>query len=236
MIYGSVIYEEAYALSVGWYKHELGQIVAVTEARQRYLEGTYEHPNHYYIHNNIPPRRLHPIPAHENVSWDTDVNDLPPLSPVVHPWSEAIEIGEEGPTAERLDDDWAPVILEGLHSVEIEDTASSDHDAAPPLRKKQLDATMKHVLRTFYLFTEDDLRKVNNLLGMPKHHSKLVPALITGGVEEGRAASLASWMLGDSSEDIQNTGPSRLPNPSALTNPNQKTSLREMDGLPRGII
>lgn len=206
MIHGSVIYEEAYALSVGWYKHELGQIVAVTEARQRYIEGKYEHPTHYYVHADIPPRRLYPIPAHENVSWDADVSDLPPLSPEVHPWTDAVECGEEGPVAVRLDEDWAPIVLEGLRSINLDDTASTTQ--TQPSVKKQLDVTMKHVLRSLYCFTDDDIRKVNDLLSRPKLHRKLVPTLMTGGVEEESAESLAFWMLGTSSRGAEDAGPS----------------------------
>lgn len=201
MIYGSAIYEEAYAISVGWYKHELGQIVAVQEARKRFVEGTYEHPSHYYLHADIPPRRLHPIPVHENISWETDVNSLPPLTPPVHPWSEPTEVGAEGPFAERLDDEWAPIILEGVRSVKVEDVdADEEEDGEEDNGPRKLDGAMKHVLRTFYFFTEEDFRKIDNVLANPRLHPKLVRALISGGVEEERAESLASWMLGTSSE------------------------------------
>lgn len=193
-IYGSYIYEEAFATSVGWYRHELDELLAVTEARQRYIEGTYSHPTHYYIHADIPPRRLTPIPVHKILPWDTPLSSLPRDTPPIHPWSVPEEIGSEGPAAESLDDDWAPIVLEGLRSVKIEE--SSDPRGSGLSRQKTLDDTIKHVMREFYSFTDEDFRKIDSVLANPRLHTKLEPALVSGGVEESKAGFVSRWMLG----------------------------------------
>ena len=101
-----------------------------------------------------------------------------------------------------LDDEWAPVILEGVRSIKIEDSAP---EQAPTRR---LDAATRHMLKSFYSFTDDDFEKVEGILGNTRQHPKLVPALVSGGVEQERAESLASWMLRSFPEAERVAGPS----------------------------
>lgn len=98
--------------------------------------------------------------------------------------------------AERLDEDWAPVILEGIHSVKIEDgePVAGPSSSKPPTRK--LEDAIKHILREFYSFTNDDFRKIDIVLANPRIHHKLEPALVSGGVEEEKASLFSSWILG----------------------------------------
>lgn len=73
---------------------------------------------------------------------------------------------------------------------------SSDPSGSGLSRQATLDDTIKHVMREFYSFTEEDFRKIDSVLANPRLHAKLEPALVSGGVEESKAGFVSRWMLG----------------------------------------
>lgn len=76
IIFGSVTYEEAYALSVGYKVSELQEISAVLLARKMYEDGTYSHPTSYRILSEIPPRRLLPVHSDSVIPWNVSRDSL----------------------------------------------------------------------------------------------------------------------------------------------------------------
>lgn len=75
-IYGTLVYEEAYAISLGYETYELHRLKPVIEARRAYDQGTYVHPTAYYIHPDIPKKRFDPVDPSNVLAWDTDLMAL----------------------------------------------------------------------------------------------------------------------------------------------------------------
>lgn len=180
----------------------MGQVQAVVEARRRYLEGTYEHPSHYYIHVDIPPRRLSPIPVDQVIPWDTPLSSLGPVIPPLHPWEVEDEHPTGEPVVERLDDEWAPVMLEGVRSSLSQMNMNTNRDGTggsggDSSGSKRLDGAMKQVMSHFLSLTPDDFKKLDALLATPRFHTRVLPSLINSGVEPDTAELLSNWMLGN---------------------------------------
>lgn len=77
-MYGCNVYEEAYALTLGYRLSELDEIISVIVSRRMLERGTYAHPDDYYIHPDIPPRRLLPVTPDSVVPWSTPSQSLLP--------------------------------------------------------------------------------------------------------------------------------------------------------------
>lgn len=76
-IYGCYVYPEAYAWIMGYNIEEITKLITVLFAWDVLDIGYYTKATKYYIHPDIPPKRLSLIKPEAVIPWDVETADLP---------------------------------------------------------------------------------------------------------------------------------------------------------------